>query len=223
MNKLKEHKFILTILVLVIYLIFVLYVGSIDLTMMNFLGYVIFLAILLLIYRNDLIKNWKEYKHDKKRVKTIIIYFIIVFLLSSIVSNIVIKGYMELTGSTQIIDSSNSTIYSMFDKVPWGTLFVVFLTVFFYPIVEELVFRKSMGDALKPTILFIIISSLLSWYFQVTLLNPSGLEFVLAIGVLFNSVFAAIIYTKKKNVLYTIFPRMIFNLLVCCVQLFSLF
>ena len=119
-------------------------------------------------------------------------------------------------------DSSSGALSKVFENVPYGTLFACFLTIVFYPIVEELIFRKSLRPAIKNGVLFVIITSLLSWYFQVTLLNPSISEFVLAIQNLLNSVFMAIIYVKTNNIIYTISSRMLFNIFICTMQLVML-
>lgn len=223
MKKNNNSKLYLTLFVLVLYFMFILFISSTSLTFVNFLCHFLFVGILIFIYRDDLKENWKEYKSSKKNILKVLLYFVIVLLLSVVLTNVVISIYATVTNNSQIMDTTNTTIYQMFDKIPWGTLFVLFLTVFYYPIVEELVFRKSLGDSLKNKVLFIIVSSLLSWYFQVTLLNPTITEFILSIGVLFNSIFASYIYSKKENILYTILPRMLYNLLICVLQLFTLF
>ena len=71
---------------------------------------------------------------------------------------------------------------------------------------------------IKNNVIFVIVSSLLSWYFQVSLLNPSIPEFVLAISTLLNSLFASIIFVRKDNILYSIFPRMLYNIVICLIQ-----
>lgn len=223
MKRVLNNKLWISVFVFLIYFIFILYFSSTNLTLGNFLSHLVFLILITFIYRDELKTNWKQYKSTKKSFKTILLYFAITIVITLIVSNIVINTYITITGSEQLIGSSNTTIYSMFDQIPWGTLFVLFLTVLFYPIVEELIFRKSLGDVIKNKFLFIMISSLLAWYFQVTILSPSANEFVLAIGTLFYSIFAAFVYSKKKNILYTIFPRMLYNLLICIVQFVYLF
>ena len=140
-----------------------------------------------------------------------------------VLSNILISIITNVLGMNFIQDSSNDIISKVFNIIPYGTLFVCFLTIIFYPLVEELIFRKSLRPALKNNVLFIIVTSLLSWYFQVTLLNPHISEFILAIQTLLNSVFAAIIYVRTNNILYTISSRMLYNLFICIIQLGYLF
>ncbi len=219
----SKNKLFLSLLVLILYFTFILVFASTELTFLNFISHFLLLVAILFIYRNDLKKNWIEYRSNKKNFLKILLYLVIFFVLGNIINNIIIDIYVSTIDGSALLEQSQQTLSSIFIKIPWGTLFVCFLTIFFYPIVEELVFRKSFGDVINNKVLFILVSSLVSWYFQVTLLNPSIPEFVLAIGVLFTSVFASIIYTKKKNILYTIFPRILFNVITCVMQLVYLF
>ena len=129
------------------------------------------------------------------------------------------NAILSLVGVDTSQTSSSKMISNVFNNVPFGTLFACFLTIIFYPVVEELMFRKSLRPAIENGVLFVIITSLLSWYFQVTLLNPSVNEFILAIQTLLNSIFAGIVYVRTNNIIYTISSRMLFNILICVIQL----
>ncbi len=223
MKKILQNKLLVTIIVFIIYFTFIVFnIINTNLTLGNFFAHLLLLLILVFIYFDDLKKDWKEYKGKKKNVLTILLFFVIFYVLGTIFSNIIIDFYNSITGGSTLLDSSQNTIYSLFDKVPLGTLFVFFFTIVYVPIVEELVFRKSLGNIINNKVLFVIMSSLLSWYFSVTILNPTINEFILANGIFLSSIFASIVYVKKKNILYTIFPRMLLNLFVCIVQLIVL-
>ncbi len=214
----KTKKLLQTLFVLLIYFIFILKFSSTKLTITNFLSYLIFLTIILIIYYKDLKKYYLDLKKDKNKVVTILLYFVVFFLLSAIFSNIILNIIEKSTSIKFNVDTSNKTIFSLFKIFPKGTLFVIFFTCIFTPLVEELVFRKSIRDVIKNNVIFVIVSSLLSWYFQVSLLNPSIPEFVLAISTLLNSLFASIIFVRKDNILYSIFPRMLYNVVICLIQ-----
>ena len=214
----KTKKLLQTLFVLLIYFIFILKFSSTKLTITNFLSYLIFLTIILIIYYKDLKKYYLDLKKDKNKVVTILLYFVVFFLLSAIFSNIILNIIEKSTSIKFNVDTSNKTIFSLFKIFPKGTLFVIFFTCIFTPLVEELVFRKSIRDVIKNNVIFVIVSSLLSWYFQVSLLNPSIPEFVLAISTLLNSLFASIIFVRKDNILYSIFPRMLYNIVICLIQ-----
>lgn len=215
-------KLCISVGVWLIYIIWVLKVASTDLTVTNFLLHLVFLGIIVLIYFNDIKKYISDYKKDgKKGIKSVLIYTLILFGIL-VVSNILISIISGMMGSSFDADSGSKAIGVLFSQAPWGTLFATFLTVIFYSIVEEFVFRKSIRDVVKNPILFVVISSLITWYFQATIFSPKLSEFVISLSVLFNSVFASIVYVKRGNILYTIFPRMIYNLIICGIQLVHL-
>lgn len=216
-------KILITIFVWCIYVGWLVFLSSTALTLINFLIHLLFLSVMIFIYRNDLKKNIKDLKSKKKNILLLILFFIgclILLVVSNILIELLLKafGFPEDTGG-----ASSNAIFSLFKVVPFGTLLAIFFTVFFYPIVEELVFRKSLGDVIQNKVLFVIVSSIICWYFQVTLLSPTLLEFIIGIGALLNGIYASIIYIKKKgNVLYTIIPRMLYNVFICVMQLIAL-
>ena len=222
-KNIKSNKIIPTILAWILYIIWILKFNTITPTVFNFLMHLLFLAIIILIFKDDLILGFKKLKNSKKKSRFEIILYFLVFIGIMVLSNILISIITNVLGMNFIQDSSNDIISKVFNIIPYGTLFVCFLTIIFYPLVEELIFRKSLRPALKNNVLFIIVTSLLSWYFQVTLLNPHISEFILAIQTLLNSVFAAIIYVRTNNILYTISSRMLYNLFICIIQLGYLF
>jgi len=222
----KEENFkkpITSLIVWIIYIVWLLKLSSSELSLTNFLVHLLFILILIFIYKNDLKIAFQNLKTNKGKSGKIIIFGLIMLFIILIVSNILITVITNMMGSEFDTDSSSSALFEIFDIVPFGTLFVMFMTIFFYPIVEELVFRKSLYDVIKKPILFIIISSMITWYLQVTLANPHISEFVLSLTVLFNSIFMSILLVKKENILYPIFSRMSYNLVICLINLIPLF
>lgn len=217
-NQKRYKKLIITFSIWILYFIWLLKIGSTSLTVSNFVLHLMFLFLLVYIYRDDLSKNLLELKSDKKKnILKLLLYFLL-FIGALIIGNIIVT--ILLNGIE--VDSSNSALYTLFSKVPFGTLFVCFLTIVFYPVVEELVFRKSLRDVITNSYLFVIISSLFTWYFQVTIINPTMPELITAIPTFVFSLYLSILYVKKGNILYTIFPRMFYNILICAIQLFSI-
>lgn len=223
MSKSKEsghiNKVVSAVIIWILYIIWLLKISSIVPTVGNFIIHLLFLGIVIFVFKDDLISNLKEFKVDKKKKIFRIFLYFIGFLVIMLISNGLISFFTSIMGIDLAKDSSSKALSDVFVQVPYGTLFACFLTIVFYPIVEELIFRKSLRPAIKNGVLFVIITSLLSWYFQVTLLNPSVNEFVLAIQTFLNSIFMAIIYVKTNNIIYTISSRMLFNIFICIMQL----
>lgn len=222
-NNNSNNKLLISMFVWILYIVWLLKISSTQLTIVNVITHIIFAGILVGLYWNDLKAYWKNFKSNKKKnIKSVILYLVIILVLL-FASNILITAISSMMGGSFDSDSSTKIISTVFKKVPFGTMFVMFLMIIFYPIVEELVFRKSLRDVIKNPIIFIIISSLITWYFQVTLVNPQISEFVLSLSVFFNSIVSAIIFVKKDNILFSIFPRMLYNIIICAVQLIGLF
>lgn len=201
--------------ILVLYFIWILLAGSVELTFINFLGHFLFLMTILILNYQDFKRCFKEIA--KKPVKNILL----ILLLAVIVFVIANGGRMVcslIIGDTGV-DSSNAALQQIFDIKPLGTLYVTFLTIFFYPIVEETVFRGSIKSIISNKWLFIIISVIASWYFQTVSINPTIEELAYAVPTIFVSLFSAILYTKKNNILYVILPRVAYNLIIGIIQL----
>ena len=213
-----KKKLYITILLWAIYAVFLIFFSSTSLTITNFLVHLLLLFVVLFIYRNDLENYKNEFdKNKKSNILKVLFYMAIiwgVYILSNTFVNILVKNFG--------FNSSNGALMQLFKNAPYGTMFVCFTSIVFYPIVEELVFRKSLRDVISNPILFVIISSLVNWYFQVTIINPSVNELIIALPTLLYSVVAAIIMVKKDNILYTIYPRMIYNIIICGIQLIAL-
>lgn len=222
-NDNSNNKLLISIFVWILYIVWLLKISSTELSIVNVLVHIIFAGILVGLYWNDLKVYWKSFKANKKKsIKSVLLYLVIILALL-FASNILISVISSMMGGTFDSDSSTKIISTLFKKVPFGTMFVMFLMIIFYPVVEELVFRKSLRDVIKNPVIFVIISSLITWYFQVTLVNPQISEFVLSLSVFFNSIVSAIIFVKKDNILFSIFPRMLYNIIICAIQLIGLF
>ncbi len=214
-NKTRNKKIISSVIIWILYIVWLLKISSLTVSITNFIVHLLFLGIIVFIFKDELLENLKEFKTNTETKITKILLYFLVFIGIMLISNVI----LSLVGVDTSQTSSSKMISNVFNNVPFGTLFSCFLTIIFYPIVEELMFRKSLRTAIENKILFVIITSLLSWYFQVTLLNPSINEFILAIQTLLNGIFAGIVYVKTNNIIYTISSRMLFNILICIIQL----
>lgn len=214
-NNTRNKKIISSVIIWILYIVWLLKISSLTVSITNFIVHLLFLGIIVFIFKDELLENLKEFKTNTGTKITKIMLYFLVFIGIMLISNVI----LSLVGVDTSQTSSSKMISNVFNNVPFGTLFACFLTIIFYPIVEELMFRKSLRPAIENGVLFVIVTSLLSWYFQVTLLNPSINEFILAIQTLLNSIFAGIVYVKTNNIIYTISSRMLFNILICVIQL----
>lgn len=218
----RETKLVKTAIVWAMYFLWVLKVNSTSLSLLNFVVHIMFAGIMVYIYIDDIKRCFKEFgKNPGKNFLKILLYLVIYVVIMT-AGNIIADAIMKAKFGGVSNDSSSMALYKIFSNVPFGTLFVILTTTLFYPIVEELVFRKSLRDIIPNKYIYVIISALGHWYFQVTIINPEMTELVSGLPYLFFSIFAAIIYVKKENILYTILPRTLYNLLMSVIQLLTL-
>jgi len=209
-------KLAITLLVLVLYIIWLQFFGSIELSILNFLIHIIFLFILIYIYHQDIVKGINEIRKKPmgKKIFTIFLFTLLFFVVGTVFGGIIRNIVSDY-------DTGTNQLYLLFPKVPWGTLFVCFSTIFFYPIVETLVFQKSLKDVINNKFVFVILAAVLNLFFQVQN-NPSISEIIKASPVVIMSIVSSIIYLKKENIMYVIYARMAYNLLICLIQLIGL-
>ena len=214
-EKFDEEK-ITAILSLILYIVWLLFFASVELTIPSFLKHVIFLGLIIFLNRKDLFTSFKELLADKKKFKWIFGSFIVVTLLmfGGGVIQIVLSS-LEFTS-----DTSNSILTEILLKIPWGTLYALFVTIIFTAMLEEVIYRKSLHPFINNKFIFVIVSSLLAWYFQVTLTNPNIAEFINSLPIFLISLYLGFIYTKKDNIWYTYFPRILYNLFATILILF---
>ena len=149
-----------------------------------------------------------------KKIFAIFLFTLLFFVVGTVFGGIIRNIISDY-------DTGTNQLYLLFPKVPWGTLFVCFSTIFFYPIVETLVFQKSLKDVINNKFVFIILAAVLNLFFQVQN-NPSISEIIKASPVVIMSIVSSIIYLKKENIMYVIYARMAYNLLICLIQLIGL-
>jgi len=174
----------------------------------------IFLFIVIYIYINILNKYYIEFtkKYKKNFLNCLKIFFIglVLYVFSNTILNIV---------NIPVFNNQSSMI-EMFKKVP---ILFILNTLFYYPIIEELVFKMSLKNIIKNKWLFIITTGLLNAFFQIvfSITNVTDLLYLLPLTFLISSF--SYIYYKTDNIVYPILIRMSYNLIPCVIYLIDLF
>lgn len=112
---------------------------------------IIYIIILFLLYRKDLIREFKVFNSNKKYIidKCFNIWFY--GFLAMCISNIIINA---IIGNPPVNETS---IRSLLKDYP---IYVCFSTVIIAPIIEEFVFRKSFRNVLSNNLVYMIVTSL---------------------------------------------------------------
>lgn len=175
----------------------------------------IYMAIICLIYRHNLSEDFKDFiKNGKSYIGTAISWWLCGLVVMAFSNTLI--SFIIPTGS-----SNEASVQSLITQYPF---YMIFATIMYAPVVEELVFRKSLSDTFKSNWIYIIISGL-AFGFVHTL---SGLEtnflellYIIPYGAL-GAIFAYL-YRKTNNVFTTIFIHFLHNGILLFISLMQLF
>ena len=175
---------------------------------LTYIKYFFFLGLLVIIYRKYLIEKWKDFRKNLVNYFDISFKYWITGLIVMYVSNIIIMNILGNVGSNE------EAVQSIITSFP---LAAFFMTTFFAPVIEELIFRKSLQDAVPVKKYFPLISGLIFGYIHVMgATNP--LEYLMIIS--YGSLGYAFGYTLNKtdNIYCVIMMHMIHNGILTLLQ-----
>lgn len=165
-------------------------------TLLNFLVYVFATIPIFIIFRKEVIYDFKLFKNDKaKMLETIINGFVLMIVLGigANMLTLLLKTIFKITGDATNQEAINAALQSK-------TMILMLVTsVFFAPVVEELIFRKAIFSLVKTPKLSIIISSILFSLMHV-LSEPNFLHAIInIIPYLTMGIFLGFYYEYKAN------------------------
>lgn len=177
--------------------------------LITFLIELSYIIIIILLYRKELKEEIIAFKDKFKEYipKYLIIYLIGIALMG--ISNIIIS---KITNSS--LAGNEITIREYIQKYP---LYMLFSSVIYAPIIEELIFRKTLKNILKYKYLFIISSGLIFGLLHIS--EPSLKELLFSIPYIIMGIDFAYIYYKTNNIFTTITFHLCHNLILLIIQL----
>lgn len=185
-------------------------------SILEFVSNLILIVGLIYIYRNDLKNYLKDFKKNAKRnILMILIFSILIIVLVSII-NLLINSIFKIDGGT----SNDNSLLESFKNNPFR---IGLMTIIYYPIVEEIVFEKTLKDVISNKWLFMVLSSLFFWYYNIaysanfTLVAIAGSFSYFAVGLV-----KAYTFSKTDNLFVPIFIKAIYNALVTFVAVGAL-
>ena len=168
----------------------------------------------LVLYGKELIKEWKTFKKKPGENFDIAFKYYFIGLAIMIGSNIIINFILKL-GNSQ----NEQAVQGLIKTNPWLMLLFAGL---FAPIIEELVFRKSLKNVLKNKNLFIFISGFVFGLLHIigyNLKTPLELLYIIPYGAL-GFMFALMDY-KINSTYPSIFMHMFHNTALTLLSIFS--
>lgn len=217
MQNKKLLKTIFTVLIYICWSVFMqlplnLLGIKLQLNIMSLYEFILTLLLLVLIflmYKDELIKEFKL--TNKKQIKYIFINVLIMFFIMGF-SNMI--SYSILNGN--IISSINNSGVSAINT---KNLALIIRLLILSPIIEELVFRKSVRTIINNDVFFILFSGLLLGSLYVIAQTPSLVGILSSISYILVGLYLSYSYTKTNNILINILSRIIYNLLMLVIIL----
>lgn len=178
----------------------------------QFLIYIILLALLLRFLKKDLVYDFKKFKLIKNQWLVIIavgyLYVLLGNYLSSFISTLLSNAF-----SVPVSESINQiTIVRMLNSN--GVVFIVLSAVFIGPVVEELIFRKSIFGLIKNQNLALVLSALI--FGAIHLTAEASIVTALINGISYftmGAIFGYIYLKNNKNIMAPIVVHILINLI----------
>jgi len=171
--------------------------------MLSTFSNIVLLLILFLIFRKDIIKEWKKFKSNfLENIDTGIKYWL-VGLAIMMGSNIIINIVMNLGQA-----ANEQVVQQMISALPW----LMFINAgIIAPCTEELIFRKSFRKAFPNKWLFVLISALVfgSLHVVTSMTSPIELLYIIPYGALGGAF--AYMYQKTDTIFTSIAMHMFHN------------
>ena len=154
----------------------------------------ILLLIFILIFKKDLVKEWKIFKSNIMENLDIGVKYWLIGLAVMMTSNIIINFILNLGQA-----ANEQAVQGMITALPWLMLLNAGIIA---PFTEEIIFRKGFKKAFPNKYVFIIISALVfgALHFVTTMSSPLELLYIIPYGGL-GAAFACMY--QKTNTIFT--------------------
>lgn len=161
------------------------------------------ILILILLYRKDLIKQWKKFKDNYKSNFDIGFNYWIIGVICMALSNIIINFIFKGNGAT-----NEKIVQEMISSLP----LVMFINAgIIGPIIEELTFRQTFKTLISNKWIFILTSGIIFGSLHVITSYNSPLDLLYIIPYSSLGIAFALMYEKTDTVFTSIIMHMIHN------------
>lgn len=172
---------------------------------------IIYLVSLVFIYRKELKEDFKDFKENGAGY---IFKYAPLYLLGVILMGITNALLVKVTGIEMSTNEQN--VRTLIKYYP---LYMSFSSVMYAPIVEELIFRKSIKNLFNDNVLFVLMSGLIFGLIHVVGTGNEGInEILMGIPYIIMGLDFAYIYAKTKNIFTTMTLHSIHNLTLLIIQ-----
>lgn len=205
-NNIQNFDVIKTIIVLVAYFTYNLVISSLLMVIgLNssissfFISDLLFLLGVIIIYRQDIKTDFKSFNNEgkiSKKILTVLFWILMIFVVNLLFGAIT-NGMFD---SSQ--DSNTSALYSLGQE---SLVYMVFKTLVFSIVAEELVFKKSISKVINSKILIVILSSLFYAIANIIYCDLTSLPvWIDALGYFVIYLITSIMYVKHNNNIFLV-------------------
>lgn len=188
-----------------------------EITLM-FISDLVFFMCVITLYKDALKEGYKRFEKNykpSKRIFFVLKWVAILFginMIGGIITELIFPGLTE-TGNTAIIYSIAST----------STAYIIFKTLIFATVAEELVFKKAIRELISNNVLFIITSSLVYALINVMYTDITYLTLIDMISYFLFSLVLSYVYVKNDdNIVMPMAIKFCYNLIPITLMLISL-
>ena len=181
-----------------------------KLILYTFICDLIYLLIIFIIYRKDIIKDFKDLKNNFSKIFSLSFKYYLIGLFLMITSNLFIT--LIFSNATA---NNEEMIREYIDLYP---LYMLFSVSIHAPFTEEILFRKAIHDCFKPykenkfnKYFYIILSGLIFASLHVVGLSDKIVDYIYIIPYLALGIAFAALYKKSNNIFSTIMMHSIHN------------
>lgn len=168
---------------------------------------ILFLILIVLCYKNNVIEDFKLIKKDYKIgkiIKTILIWVFALFVL-----NIAMGALTDLIAPGLATDNNTDALWNM------SKMYTIFKTLIFGVVAEELLFRESLRDVIDNKIVFIVVSAVIytAMHFIFTGLPDNHILIYIFIYFIPAILFSLAYIKNKSNILILMLIKLTYNLI----------
>ena len=164
-----------------------------------FVSDIIFLVLIVIVYKDNLKKDAEMVKKDYKISK----------IIKTVILNIVMGAITDVIAPGLAIDNNTEALWGM------SKIYTVFKTLIFGVVAEEILFRESLRDVISNNIIFIIVSAIIytAMHFIFSGLPESNTIIYMAIYFI-PAIVSSLAYIKNKsNILILMLIKLVYNLI----------
>lgn len=208
-EKEKSNVFIKSILVIISYFALPYVIALISKSnMVDMVLYLLYAFILIFLYKQVFISDFKDIKKNWKKYLMRMLISIVLIFVSMVLINLIVGVLFN-------VKETSENDFSLLTTFKENSLVVVLLTCIYYPLVEGIIFRKSVRDIIDNKWFFIMFSAIFYFFFNIVYTSMSFNNIMSSVCYLSTMMIVSHFYWKTNNFTLSVLVMSIFNLVVC--------